>query len=95
MATMEDLHHLCPWVVLATHDVGDRSSLLSVCFFSLLSARRIYVLRTAQGCMTTVLRLRRLVWCGIALYPCHAILYRIYALRAFRSFDVPVPVSHR
>lgn len=53
-ATTEDLHHLCPWVVSATHDVGGRWSLLSVClsFFCFLLGG--YALRRAQGCMAAV-----------------------------------------
>lgn len=52
MATMEDLHRLCPWAVLATHDVeGSLVTVVCLSVFSLLSARRACSLRATRGCI--------------------------------------------
>src|SRR6266581_4846077 len=64
---MEDLH-LWPWVVSATHDVGDRWSLLSVClsFFCFLLGGYALCAELRAAWLLCVRRSGRLVWRGVA-----------------------------
>lgn len=65
---MEDLRHLCPWVVSATHDVGDRQSLLCVCLsfsaFCLEGTHSAQSLGLHSCCVYGV----RADWSGVAYF---------------------------
>jgi len=93
MATMEDLHRLCPWAALATHDVERSLVMLSVFFFSafcsegLLSVRNSGLYGYCMACSPI-----GLVWRSSVLLFCCAV-----PTPSLRSSDALAlaPVSHR